>query len=271
MIWLISRLRHDFQVWDRSTRLAFGLGVILLLAAVIVALAAPSEARVPVLVGAGALLLVLEMTVLWGNRTMISPFTRAQRLYLDGDFGGVIDLLEPLRAKAGAKADARMLTLLGNTYRQLGRLDESKAVLSEAVDKAPQHYFTFYGFGRTLLSEGRYAEAVTALRHALDLSAPLGVQVDLAEAYFRLDALDETAAALRAADVESHLREPYRALMASYLRYRVGAGAPPAPELIREGLPYWQAVAERFQTTPYGAALQVDVDEMLKQGLGTHG
>jgi hypothetical protein len=41
--------------------------------------------------------------------------------------------------------------------------------------------------------------------------------------------------------------------------------------LIREGLPYWQAAAERFRETPYGAALHIDVDEMLKQGTDTHG
>ena len=55
-----------------------------------------------------------------------------------------------------AKADARTLTLLGNTYRQLGQLGESEAVLSEAVDKAPESLFlviwiwAYTAFRRTL-------------------------------------------------------------------------------------------------------------------------
>jgi tetratricopeptide (TPR) repeat protein len=267
MLWLISRLRRDVRAWDRATQIAFVIGVILLLVAVISALIAPPDARLSMLVGAGALLLVLEIAVLWGNRGMISPFTRAQRLYLDGDFAGVLDVLEPVRAKAGAKADARALALLGNTYRQLGRLHESEAVLAEAVEKAPQHYFSFYGFGRTLLSEGRYAEAVTALQRALDLGAPAGVRVDLGEAYFRLNQPEAAIAALHAAD----LREPHRALIAGYLLYRLGAAAPPSPERVRDGLPYWQAAAARFRETPYGAALRADVDEMVKQGTDIHG
>lgn len=263
MIWLITRLRRDVQMWDRATRVAFASAVALLVVAVGIALVAPPDARLPILVGAVALLIVLEVSVLWGNRGMISTFTRAQRLYLNGDFAAALDLLEAAREKA----DARTLTLLGNTYRQLGRLRESESVLSEAVDKAPQHYFSFYGFGRTLLSEGRYVEAVDALRRALELGAPDGVQVDLAEAHFRLNQPDAAAAALR--NVKLH--EPYRALMAGYLLNRLGSAEPPSPELLRAGLPYWQAVAERFRETPYGAALSNDIREMMTQRTDTHG
>src|SRR5215211_2794731 len=137
MIWLILRVQRDFKTWERSTRIAFVLGIVLLVLALVAALLAPPEVRVPVLGGAGALLLVIELTILWGNRGMISAFTRAQRLYMEGDFAGALALLEGVRAKA----DARALTLLGNTYRQLGQLDESEEVLSEAIDKAPNHYF----------------------------------------------------------------------------------------------------------------------------------
>jgi cobalamin biosynthesis protein CobD/CbiB len=137
MIWLIGRLRGDIRTWDRPTRIAFGIGLILLIIAVIVALIAPPDTRLPILVGAGALLIVIEIAVLWGNRGMISAFTRAQRLYVDGDLEAARDLLEAVRGKANARA----LTLLGNTYRQLGQLDESESVLSEAVYKAPDHYY----------------------------------------------------------------------------------------------------------------------------------
>src|SRR5579871_2842590 len=124
MLWLVSRLRRDFSSWDRSTKLAFGIGTILLIAAILITVVAPVDFRLPLLVGAGLLLIVLEVTVLWGNRGMISAFTRAQRMYVEGDLAGARDLLESNRPKA----NARMLTLLGNTYRQLGQLDQSETV-----------------------------------------------------------------------------------------------------------------------------------------------
>ena len=39
-------------------------------------------------------LIVLDVSVLWGNRGMVSAFTRAQRLYLDGELEAARDLLE---------------------------------------------------------------------------------------------------------------------------------------------------------------------------------
>ena len=263
MIWLVRRLRGDFGGWERPTQIAFVMGGILLLVALLLTIIAPPDARVPVLVGMGLLLIVLELTVLWGNRGMVSVFTRAQRLYMAGDLEGARDLLEAVRPKA----DARTLTLLGNTYRQLGQLRESEAVLSEAVDKAPDRYFSLYGFGRTLLSEGRYAEAADAIRRALDAGAPPVVQADLGEAYYRLERREDAIVALRAAAaIRSGLGEPQRALMVSYLLFRLGQAPPPELHVLQSGLPYWQATAERFQTTPYGAALMLDVREMLNQG-----
>lgn len=262
MIWLARRLRRDFANWDRSTRLAFAINLVLLIVALVVALAAPAEARLPILGGTVALVIVLEVTVLWGNRGMVSAFTRAQRLYLAGDFAGARDLIEAARPRV----DARTLALLGNTYRQLGDLSASETVLLEAVDKAPNHYFPIYGFGRTLLAEGRYAEAVKAIARALELGAPAVVQVDLGEAYYRLNQPAAAAAALHAAGAVD--AEPARALIVAYLLYRLGDAPPPTPTLITAGLPYWQATADRFLDTPYGAALLLDVRELMKLGLG---
>ncbi len=258
MIWLIRRLRRDSTVWDRPTRIAFWLGVVLLVVALVLLIAAPPESRLIILISFASLLIIIEISVLWGNRGMVSVFTRAQRLYLDGDFTATRDLLESARAKA----DARALTLLGNTYRQLGQLDESERVLSEAVDKAPNHYFPLYGFGRTLLSGGRYAEAAAALVRSLELDAPPVVRVDLAEAYYRLNMPEKALAALDSVPTD----EPHRALMVAYLLYRLGAADPPAAEVVQAGLPYWEAAAERFRHTPYGLALARDVRAMLNQG-----
>jgi tetratricopeptide (TPR) repeat protein len=263
MIWLLRRLRGDFTRWDRSTRIGFAIGVVLLVIALIAIPFAPPEQRTLVLFGVIAIVLVLEITVLWGNRGMISAFTQAQRLYVEGHFPAARDVLEAVRPKA----DARALTLLGNIYRQLGQLDESKAVLSEAVDKAPNHYFPLYGFGRTLLSEGRYAEAVDAILRALDLGAPALVRFELGEAYYRLSQPEAAAEMLRSVAGRSDA-EPYRVLMAAYLLYRLDEGTPPSSEVVEDGLPYWQAAAERFSGTPYGTALMHDVREMVKLKVG---
>ncbi len=134
--------------------------------------------------------------------------------------------------------------------------------MSEAVDKAPDHYFPLYGFGRTLLSEGRYAEAVVAIRRALELNAPPVVRADLAEALYRLNMPEEALAALDSVPTD----EPQRALMVAYLLYRLGAADPPVAEVVQAGLPYWEAAAERFRHTPYGLALARDVRAMLNQG-----
>ena len=256
MFWLISRLRSDFNGWDRPTRIAVVLGVLLLIALLIAAVAAPAEQRVPAQIGAIGLVIVSQIAVLWGNRGMISPFTQAQRHYLAGAFDEARDVLEAARARS--KIDVKSLTLLGNTYRQLGQLAESEAILSEAVARAPEHYFARYGFGRTLLSRGEYAAAVESIAEAVRLGAPPVVQLDLAEAYYRLGQFPDAAVPLESVRAQ----EPHRALMQAYLLYRMGRGAPPERELIAAGLPYWRASAERFGATPYGQALAQDVDRM---------
>ncbi|NDJ60642.1 MAG: tetratricopeptide repeat protein [Chloroflexi bacterium] len=198
-------------------------------------------------------MLVIEIAVMWGSRGMISEFTRAQRRYLQGDFEAARTILEAVYA--GGRAGVQALTLLGNTYRQLGRLDESEAVLYEAVNKAPDHHFPQYGFGRTLLAKGRYAEAVDAIQQALSDGAPPIVQVDLAEAYYRMGEVDAARTILQTATSD----EPARALLISYLCYRLQTGPPPDSALIAAGLPFWQASAQRFAHTTYGQALAEDL------------
>jgi tetratricopeptide (TPR) repeat protein len=257
MFWLIRRLRHEFPAWDRPTQIAFVMALILFVVLLLVAALAPPELRTPALIGAGGSLLVLQLAVMWGNRGMVNVFTQAQRAYLAGDLDAARAILEA--ARSAGKADMRALTLLGNTYRQLGRLAESKAVLYEALDKAPDHHFPLYGFGRTLLSEGHYEEAAAALAGALDAGAPPIASLDLAEAHYRAGRLNEARAAL---DQLPALAEDYRALMAAYLRYQVGAGAPPTAALIQAGLPFWEGSAARFHATPYGKALNEDIQKL---------
>ena len=260
MIWLGRRLWRDFPSWERSTRITFLLALVLLALAAVVILFGPTETRLGALVGAVGLLIVLQITVLWGNRGMVTPFTQAQRRYLAEDFEGALAILEPMNETG--KADVRALTLLGNTYRQLGRLDESHRVLYEALNKAPNHHFPMYGFGRTLLSGGNYAEAAEILQRSLDAGAPAAVSVDLAEALYRAGLQEKALAALNKVDEHTLAGEMPRLLMSQYLRYRLDAGDFPDKAVLRSGMPYWEATAARFEQTPYGADLTQDIRHM---------
>lgn len=263
MIWLASQLRKDFRAWDRPTQIGFGVAVILLAGIVMAFFAVPAEMRQTVCFGAAALFAVIEALVMWGNRHMVTPITRAQRAYLHNDFEGALAELEPLRRDG--TADYRTLTLLGNTYRQIGRLDESAAVLSEALDKSTDHHYSLYGYGRTLIVQGRYAEGASLIERALTNGAPPVVKLDLAEAYYREGRANEARAML---DQSSAGDEPHRMLMSAFWRAQLGLGLKPEAALIRAGLPYWEAQAERFAQTPYGAAVALEVAQLqalLKQ------
>jgi tetratricopeptide (TPR) repeat protein len=261
---LTARLLRALRAWDSPTQIALMLALALLGITLLVALFAAPDMRQPALIGAGGLLIVTQIIVMWGNRNMVTPYTQAQRAFLEGDFETSRHLLEVVRASG--KADVRDLTLLGNTYRQLGNLEASEDSLTEALRLRSNHHFPLYGFGRTLLIQGRYAEAVDAITHALEAGAPPVIKVDLGDAYFRQELWDEAWSALEG--VRPLVVEPHRALMVDYLLYRLGKGDAPAPDLIESGLPYWRAEAERFRQTPYGQALAADVRHVQTLGGG---
>jgi tetratricopeptide (TPR) repeat protein len=231
------------------------LGIILLTLLIL-----PEDKRAFALIAAGAVLVVLQGIILWANRGMITPYAQAQRYYLAEDYESARGTLEQLATEG--KPDFKTLTLLGNTYRQLGLLDKSKETLTEALQIAPNHQFPLYGFGRTLLIAGEYAQAVEVIQAALAAGAPPGIQVDLGEALVRIGETahnrDTAQNVLRsAASVVQD--DPPRALMVTYLRYQLGDSTAPDVDSISAGLAYWQATAERFRSTPYGVSLMQDV------------
>ncbi len=259
-----ARLLRAFRAWDRPSQIALAAALTLLVVTLSVAAFGSAELRQLALIGAGGLLIITQIIVMWGNRGMVTPYTRAQRAYLAEDFETASELLEALRIDG--KADFRELTLLGNTYRQLGQLGKSEEVLTEALRLRPNHKFPLYGFGRTLLVQGRYPAARDAFRRALEAGAPLVVQFDLGDACFRHEAWEEARRVL--AGVSSVVEEPQRALMTVYLLYRLDWGEPPSAALVEAGLPYWRAEAERYRHTPYGQALANDVRHMQTLGGG---
>lgn len=251
MTWVSRQILRSYAGWDRLTKIGFWIAAVLLIVGLVFLLFAPMEQRGWVFVGLIALVIVMQLIVLWGNRGMVTVFTQAQRLYLTGDLDGARDLLED--ARSNGAPDFRALTLLGNTYRQFGQLDESRRVLYEALDKAPDHHFPLYNLGRTEAAAGDYTRAAVLYEQALAAGAPAIIRFDLAEACFLNGDIARASTALD--HVLPSLNEPHRLMMAMWWRAQMGTGALPPAELIRDGLPYWVAVAERFQDTPYGKAI----------------
>lgn len=251
---MLKLLWSRFSQWETTAQVALLLALLLLLLSSGALLAGPDDLRQPALIGTAGLIIVIQFIFLWANRGMVTPYTRAQRAFLAEDFEHAALILDELRQRG--KADYRALTLLGNAYRQMGRLPESSAALAEALAIQPNHHFPLYGFGRTLHVEGRYAEAAAAFEQALAAGAPDIVRLDLGEVYFRQGRAAEAAATLN----QTQTDEPHRLLMKAYVLYRLGAGAFPDAGLVEVGLPYWRASAERFSATPYGQQLAEDID-----------
>lgn len=256
---LSHRFLSQFLQWERPSQIAFALVLLLLPIVLIGIIFGPFELRTPALAGLFGLIVVGQLIFMWANRGMITVYSKAQRLYLDEDFEAACALLEDWRATG--KADMRGLTLLGNTYRQRGLLDESEAVLLEALNISPNHHYPLYGFGRTLLIQGRYTEAAEKIEQALAAGAPVVVHLDAAEARYRSGEM--AAASQLAAAALPGLTEPHRRLMGHYLLYRTGGGQAPQPALIADGVDYWRTHAERYAHTPYGQALADDVRMMV--------
>jgi len=257
---LTSFWLHRYLNWDHSSQMGFLIAIGLLLLALVVALVGPSELQQPATIGAMGLVITAQVIFLWANRGMVAEYTRAQHHYLDSDFESAKAILEELRDSG--RADFRALTLLGNTYRQLGQLGESEVVLLDAVDLAPKHPFPVYGIGRTFMAYGRYPEAAGALDQALKDGGAEVIWFDAGEAHYRLGNTLRAIELLQSA--LPHVQdEPHRALMATYLLSRLGAGEPPAYELVQQGLPYWERQSRVFGATPYGTALAQDIANIL--------
>ena len=250
---LWRQIRH----WERPAQIAFGLVLVLLIPILSMILWGPMALRQPALIGLIGLIIMGQVIFMWANRGMLTPYAQAQKLYLAEEFEAVCRLLENIRVSG--QADVRALTLLGNAYRQRGLLDRSEQVLLEALNMNADHYFPLYGFGRTLLVQGRYADAASAIEQALEQGGPAVVGLDAAEAYFRNG---QPAEARRLIEAALPVEDSYRQLMGQFLLYRLDAAGRPEYDVIVAGLPYWQAQAERYRDTPYGRALADDVRVM---------
>ncbi len=252
---ITAYLIRAFHSWERSTQTAFATALLLLVVAFVVVLFSSDNLRQSALIGFVGLIFALQIIFMWGNRTMVTAYTQAQRRYLAEDFIGSRDILE--RHLEAGKADASTLTLLANTYRQLGMLDKSEEIVKKALALRPFDHFPLYSFGRTLLIRGLYSQAIDTFREAMQAGAPLIVEFDLGEALYRNCEFEMSAEVLeRVRDPEQEL---FRLLMTDYLLFKMGKnGAPNAVE-VTAGITYWRELATRFQSTPYGQILADDV------------
>ncbi|MFZ4813803.1 MAG: tetratricopeptide repeat protein [Phototrophicaceae bacterium] len=242
--------------WDATTRVALTVAVLILLAMLALGIWGDGSVRLGASIGAATAFIMAQVVILWGNRQMVTPYTQAQRHYLNAEFEQAAQVLQD--ALQDTPQSVAMLTLLGNTYRQMGQLTESRRVLYEAVDISQKDYFPAYGLGRTLLVMGEYPQAVALLHSALDLGAPPIVRGDLAEAYYRLGSLEDARHQLQQLPQRLDV-EPYRALMLVYLADQLGVAPIAYRGALDEGLPYWENSAVRFADTPYGMALQQEL------------
>ena len=258
---LITGLFQQIREWDPSSQISLIMALVLLIPTALTAFAGPENLRQPATLGTVGLLIVAQVIVMWGNRGMVTPFTKAQRHFLNGEFEQARDILEALIEQG--ETDVQTLTLLGNTHRQMGQLDASEAILYEARNKYPDHYFPWYGFGRTLLMKGHYEDAAYAIEKSLQLGAQPIVGFDAGEAWYRQDNHEKAIDHLK--NAQSYAQsEPHRRLMTAYLLYTLHTDDPPSDDMIRKGLPYWQAQAALFAQTPYGKALAEDISAILR-------
>lgn len=255
---ITAHLLQMFRSWERTTQLAFFLSIGLFIASFVVFQFGPAQLHQPALIGMVGLLFAMQIIFMWANRNLVTPFTEAQRYYRAEAFEQARAVLE--QVVIAGKADVNVLTLLANTHRQLGDLDQSEEFVKKALLLRPKDHFPLYAFGRTLLIKGEYIQAAEVFAEAQNQGAPPIVLLDLGEAWFRANQAAEALAALDS--IEWMEQEPHRILMRGYLRYKLGAGEPPSALMIADGLVYWEEIAQRFQHTPYGMALARDVSEM---------
>ncbi|MFZ4826348.1 MAG: hypothetical protein ACOYLB_03245 [Phototrophicaceae bacterium] len=246
--------------WDAPSKTALGIALALILLNLVVMIVSPSL-RPAASAALLLLLLMLQFIALWGNRHLTKPITQAQRHYLRGAFSEVVALLQPLQVAQTASTEE--LTLLGNTYRQLGDLERSRLTLSEAIDKAPQHAFPLYGMGKTLMWLGEFELATSHFLRA-EQADPQGVPaLDVCEALYRVGRVEE--ARQRLAKVQPDQLRPEGWVMYRVLCYQLlGKVIPLDAKAVETGGIYWQEMLARFPKSSYSASLTDEMQAISK-------
>lgn len=250
---ILINLLREIPKWDRASQIAVMIAFVLLIIDIVI-LATVPDLQNPALIGFVGLALAIQGIFMWGNRNMVTPYTQAQRLFVAGEFEEVVTVLKQyIEDDPNALIDA--FVLLGNTYRNLGQLHESEAILRVALARRKDYHFALYGVAKIRLVKGDYDEAIKHLETALANGAPDIIRFDLAHAMLRSGQETEAIEIFR--DLAT-AEDAHRALFSQYVLY-VDGGEKPKETLIEAGLPFWQAEVRRFGDTPYAEALAHDV------------
>jgi tetratricopeptide (TPR) repeat protein len=248
---------------DRRVQAAFAVGVVawVLMGVAVVLLDVSNVALLGVVLITATW---IQLGLLFYRRRPETPLAQAQFAFAQGDYAAAASTLEALPEK-----DVQAQTLLGNTYRQLGRLADSEAMLCAALETKPNDPFPLYGLGRTRLAAGDFDGAAQAIRGALEHGGRKAIRAELALAYAlagdQTPALQEAQRTARLLGLESH-----RILMTNAILLTGGDSL--AGEMIRrsaEGLAYWRAEAARFAGSSYETALSskiADIEAYLSKG-----
>lgn len=250
---VLSGLLREIPKWDKSAQFALGIAIIMLFIDLII-LATVSDLLTQAMIGAVGLLLTIQAIFMWGNRNMITPYTQAQRHFIDGEFAQVVSILKQYIADE-EKPEIDALVLIGNAYRNLGQLHESEAILRIALARRKNYHFALYGVAKIRLAKADYGEAIKHLETAIDNGAPDVIRFDLAHAMLRSGQEEDAISIFREFTASA---ETFRALFAQYVLF-VDGGKKPSQELIVAGLPFWEAEIQRFADTPYGETIAEDV------------
>ena len=257
---------RDAQAWDRTVKTGVLTGLVLLLILLTLILGAPRDARPLLLVGVIGVVIVIQGLILWGNRHLVTAYTRAQRQFLAGDYELTRDTLLASVAESeqnGKRPSVDTLTLLGNTYRNLGLLRESEDILTTTLQRQPQNPFPLYGFGRTLLAAGRFAEAEAYFQRALDAGGPAGIVFDVALSQVLQDRLDAASQILRTIAQDTTQDAARRWIAQQLLPVEQQTDFSLSASEIQSGIMFWQKEAARFANTPYGQR----VTDLLKYSI----
>lgn len=250
---VLSGLLREIPKWDKSAQFALGIAIILLVADLIVLTTVP-DLLTQSMIGAVGLLLTIQAIFMWGNRNMVTPYTQAQRHFIDGEFVQVVSVLKQYIADE-EKPEVDALVLLGNAHRNLGQLHESEAILRIALARRKNYHFALYGVAKIRLAKADYGEAIKHLETAIDNGAPDVIRFDLAHAMLRSGQEEDAISIFREFTASA---ETFRALFAQYVLF-VDGGKKPSQELIVAGLPFWEAEIQRFADTLYGETIAEDV------------
>lgn len=265
----VSKLLFEkFPSWDNASKIAFVLGLIMLVAVATLTFLLPEADRWVGFIAFIAVVIALQAVFMWANRDMITTFAQAQNHYLAGEYEQTRDTL--LTLFENEEPTAKSLTLLGNTYRQLGDLEQSEHTLKQAMELLPDYHLSFYAMARTMMFAGRYAEAAHYFEQALINAAPDFVQIDFAEALFRRQAPEQDVITKLNECLPLARAEAHQELIVTYMLWRLTDESPPSERLIELGLPYWQTIAQDYSRLPYGQAVSDDIAHLARIASNTN-